>query len=430
MVKLPPHSHGFKLVTACLMAGLLAGCNSETKQGAAGDEPKPDDSVVIDTAGRLAISESGANALRVYDLDSGAVLQTHSLAHEPSALHASPGYRYALAIQRPQDQVQLIDGGIWQEDHLDHLHDYRESSRLLSYQISGVRPTHYEVHGGLAALFLDGLEAGNAPSGAQVLSESSILSSRPEASLQLAQPMHGTAEPRGDYLLTTWRAAGTTSTLPERVELYRRQGAGYQFVQRFDTPCPGLHGSYSNQRYSAFGCTNGVLLVEQNGDTFTARKLAYPSGLASGVRIGTVLGHDTQTGFVGIASPGYLFDIDPVANQIRTIAWADGRTQRSVKFDRRGKTLMVLDDLGSLHLLDASAGWSRRGTLPVVGSMPAAAPFPSMTVNQARDLAYVADPTGKQIAVVDVQRAAIHTRLALNFSPNGLIWLGIRREAK
>lgn len=424
---------GKTLALACLMAGILGGCNSETQQGATtpGDTGvKPDETVAIDTAGRLAISENGSTALRVYDLDNGAVLQTHTLAHAPNALYASPGRRYALAVQRLQDQIQLIDGGIWQENHVDHLHDYRESSRLLSFQLNGVRPTHYEIHDQLAAVFMDGLATSNAPASVQMISDAGILASRTEANLSLAAPMHGTAEPRGDYLLATHRTEDATGTLPNRVELYRRQGAGYQFVQRFDAPCPDLHGSYSNARHSVFGCSDGVLAVEQNGDQFSARKLANPAGLATGVRIGTLTGHKSHRGFLGIAAPGHLFDVDPAANQIRPIAWAEGRTQRGVQFDRRGRTLMVLDDLGSLHLLDAGAGWAKRGALPVVAAMPTESPFPSITANLARDLAYVADPAGRQLTVVDPQRAAIHARLALNFAPMGLTWLGIPREAQ
>ncbi|PHV13440.1 hypothetical protein [Chitinimonas sp. BJB300] len=418
------------LIFACIVAGLLAGCNSETRQGKSEKTKLLEKSVSPYTAGRLAISESGATTLRVYDLDSGNVVQTYPLAHAPSALYASPGRRYALAIQRVQDQIQLVDGGIWQEDHVDHLHDYRESSRLLSYQITGVRPTHYEIHDKLAAVFMDGLVASNAPAGAQLISDASILASRSEANLTLPLSMHGTAEPRGDFLLTTYRPANSAGTLPNQVELYRRQSNGYQFVQRFETPCPELHGSYSNTRYTAFGCSDGVLVVEQKGEQFSARKLANPTDMATGVRIGTIAGHKASNSFVGIASPGYLFDIDPVASQIRTIAWAGDRTQRGVHFDRQGTTLAVLDDLGNLHLLDAKTNWTKRAVLPVVSTMPLARPFPSITANLARDLLYVADPAGRQITVVDPLRAAVHSRVALNFAPMGLTWLGIPREAQ
>lgn len=412
-------------LAALLLLSLLAACNSETQQGKPSADAGHDDDHASSTLGRLAISEAGATALRVYDLDKQAVAQSFTLAYAPSALYASPDRRYALAIQRTQDAVQIVDGGVWQEDHGDHLHDYAEAPRLLSYQINGVRPTHYETHDRLAALFMDGLVSSNSPAGVVTLSDASVAASRPEATLTLDKPMHGTAEPRGEYLLTTYRAPDNTDTLPSQVELYRRQGSSYQFVQRFDPPCPGLHGSYSNAHYSAFGCSDGVLLIHQDGANFTASKLANPADIGTGVRIGTITGHHEQARFVGIASPGHLFEIDPDKATITRINWATGRMQRGVAFDRHGKQLLVLDDQGSVHVLDSAAAWAKRSSLSVIASMPTASPFPSLAVSQSDDLAYLADPAGRQIAVIDIAQASLRAPLPLNFSPMGLTWLGI-----
>lgn len=122
-----------------------------------GGVPAEDDheheNVFIDTAGRLAIAEAGSATLRILDLDSGAVEASYTMDNEPSAVYASPGGRYAVVVQRLQDRVQFVDGGIWQEDHGDHQHDYKQSSRLLGWRLTGARPTHYDVQAGVQAAF-------------------------------------------------------------------------------------------------------------------------------------------------------------------------------------------------------------------------------------------------------------------------------------
>ncbi len=420
----PPHPPipRRRLLAAALSATLLlAAC------GGGSNSDDHDDDHHVDTLGRLVIAD-GSTTVRVLDLDTGTVAQNFTLDHAPSALYASPGQRYALAVQRTQDQVQFIDGGIYQEDHGDHLHDYKRNPALVNWRLSGVRPTHYEVHGNLGAFFMDGLEASSLPAQAVVFTEAGIEARQTLATLTLPRAMHGTAEPRGNFLLTTYRDAGSESTLPTQVELYQRNGSGYSFVQRFDDTCPGLHGSYSNEGHSAFGCTDGVLVVTQDGNSFSARKLPNPVDLDPGVRIGTLTGHPERANFIGIASPGHFFDIDPVAGTLTRIDWAEGRTRRAHAMDADGRHLLILDDQGTLHVLDGNAGWAVRATLPAITSMPTAAPFPAIVVNRAADRAYLSDPNGARIVVVNLETAALATPIALNFNPTLLTWVGIERH--
>jgi hypothetical protein len=411
------------LLAAALSATLLlAAC------GGGSNSDDHDDDYHIDTLGRLVIAD-GSPTVRVLDLDSGTVVQNFTLDHAPSALYASPGQRYALAVQRTQDQVQFIDGGIYQEDHGDHLHDYKRNPSLLNWRLGGVRPTHYEVHGHLGALFMDGLDASNLPAEAVVLTDASLAAGQALARLTLPRAMHGTAEPRGNFLLTTYREAGSETTLPSQVELYQRSDdSGYSFVQRFETPCPRLHGSYSIASHSAFGCSDGVLVVTQDGSNFSARKLPNPVDLDPGVRIGTIIGHPERANFIGIASPGHFFDIDPVAGTLTRINWAQGRTRRAHAMDAKGRHLLILDDQGTLHVLDGNAGWAVRATLPAITSMPTAAPFPTIAVNRAAHRAYLSDPNGSRIVVVDLETASLAAPIALNFNPTLLTWVGIERH--
>ena len=131
----------------------------------------------ISTQGRLALTEKVAAALYVFDLDRHTVEARHALPAAVSEVYASPGRRYAMAVQRPQGVVSFVDGGIWQEDHGDHLHDYRQGSTLLTWQLQGVNPTHVnETAQGTTAIFMDGTSSATPQVNAavQVVSDASI----------------------------------------------------------------------------------------------------------------------------------------------------------------------------------------------------------------------------------------------------------------
>ena len=114
-------------LAAALVLAIAAGCGGSSSN----DHDHAHGQTRVDTSGRLSIAESKVAALHVFDLDSNQVEARHVLKAPASAVYASPGKRYALAIQRNDDRVQLVDGGIWQEDHGDHMHDYKQGSKLL-----------------------------------------------------------------------------------------------------------------------------------------------------------------------------------------------------------------------------------------------------------------------------------------------------------
>ncbi|WP_019561705.1 hypothetical protein [Caldimonas manganoxidans] len=69
-----------------------------------------------------------------------------------------------------------------------------------------------------------------------------------------------------------------------------------------------------------------------------------------------------------------------------------------------------------------------RARLPAIASMPTAAPFPAIAVNRAANRAYLSDPNGARIVVVDLDTATLATPIALNFNPTLLTWVGIERH--
>lgn len=421
---------------AALAATLaLAACGG----GVPAEDEHDHGDVFIDTAGRLAIAEIGAPTVRIVDLDSNAVEASYAMDNEPSALYTSPGGRYAVVVQRLQDRVQFIDGGIWQEDHGNHLHDYKQGSRLLGWRLTGPRPTHYDVQAGVqAAFFFDG-NASVAPpqtSAVRLLTDAAIGAGAAAAALDLSFAIHGLAEPVGDKLLTVSRANDAPDTLPTHLEFYRRSGNVYSYVRQIPARCDGMHGSFSSGSHTVVGCLNGMLRVrhisatEVDGGTF----IATPS------RVGTVAGHPRLPDrFIGMGNAGTapnqttrFYALDATTGTVQEIVpsgWTEGRLRRAHAFDRTGTRFFVLDDQGTLYVLQwTGSGWTTAARLPgTVPAMPAAAPWPAFAANGARDQVYLTDPVARQLIVLAAATGAVSERRNLSFAPRTLAWVGITR---
>ena len=423
------------VLTTLAAATLLVAC------GGGGDaDDARDVAVTIDTAGRLALTETNTKALRVHDLDSNTVQATHQLDNVPSALYTSPGGRYAVAFQRSQDLVQFVDAGVWQEDHVAHLHDYKEASKLMGFKLTGSKPTHYDVQEGKqAAVFMDG-DATVTPvqnAGVRLITESSIASGQVVASMNLGFSIHGLGEPVDNKLLTVSRAADAPNTLPTHLNLYQRSGSSYTFDRQLATRCDGMHGSYSSGSYTVAGCIDGVFLVKHTSATaVTDQKVITP------LRVGTLAGHPKLPGhFIGVASevvvaPAsvttrfYAINGDAASStELVPTGWATGSIRRAHGFDRSGTRFYVLDNLGALNVFQRQGNaWVNAIRISgAVPSMPTAAPWPVITANGARDEVYITDPTAKQLVVLNSNTNAIAARRDLGYTPSNAVWLGIKR---
>lgn len=429
---------GGRWATWVAAALLVAACG-----GGVDDEAHDDDhdEVTIDTAGRLALSEAGSPTLRLHELDAGGSVEaTHTLDHVPSSLYASPKGRYVVAMQRPQDQVQFVDGGLWQEPHGDHDDDMRAASRVMPWRLAGVRPTHYDLQAGRqAAIFLDG-NGGATPAqaaGVRTLTDAGIGEGRALASLDLAAPLHGLSQPVDDKLLAPVRAADAPDTLPTHLALHLRDGAGYRFVRQLPTRCDGMHGGASTGTTSVVGCLDGLLLVRHP----TAATVDDGRKLATPLRVGTVVGHASLPDqYFGIATegtaPGPLttrfYAVDGAAGSTTEFVpqgWSTGRVRRAHAFDRSGERFFVLDDQGTLIVSQRRGSlWTPLARVPgVVAAMPAAAPFPVLVANGARDELYLTDPVARQVVVIDSRSGSVSARRDLGYTPALAAWVGIPR---
>uniref|UniRef100_A0A486XTZ4 5-methyltetrahydrofolate--homocysteine methyltransferase n=1 Tax=Rheinheimera sp. BAL341 TaxID=1708203 RepID=A0A486XTZ4_9GAMM len=444
----------FSLVALLVASSLLSGCGDSTTNIVEKDPIAVDDDHDhdhdhehddISTAGRLVISAKDSNLVSVYELEDGALLDTFAVADTPSALAASPAKRYALVVQRTTDRVEFIDGGLFQEDHVDHLHDYQQAPALSSFVLSDSRPTHITSNDSQTAVFFDGDVNSSTPAAVAVITDADITTdSNGYPVLNYSIHMHGAAQARGDYLFSTIRDANSATTLPDQVGLYHAHDDHFHEEMVFAETCPNLHGSAQNAHVIAFGCTDGVLVITQEGETFTASKIANTDDFTGTMRIGTLVGADHAEHLVGFAGSS-MFAIHAEDGEMDLVDWqgTEGASIVGYGFADKGEKFVLLDNQGYVTILSYH-GHEHDGaaeepafefaakvqlTSADVSTMPSGSRF-EIAISASDDKVYVTNPIDSTLLTVDIADAEVVATKQLNFMPHKLVWLGIAEAAE
>ena len=446
----------FSLVALLVATSMLAACGDSTtniveKEPIAVDDDHDDDHDhdhdEISSAGRLVISAKDSNLVSVYELEDGSLLDTFAVADTPSALAASAGKRYALVVQRTTDRVEFVDGGLFQEDHVDHLHPYQQAPALSSFVLSDSRPTHITSTDSQTAVFFDGDAASSTPAAVAVITDADITTdSNGYPVLNYSIHMHGAAQARGEYLISTLRDADSATTLPDKVALYHGHDDHFDEELIFDELCPGLHGSAQNANFISFGCTDGVLLIAQDGDTFTASKLENTEDFSDSMRIGTLIGDMHADHFVGFAGAS-MFAIHAEDGEMELVDWQSSEEAGVIGygFADKGEKFVLLDNQGYLTILhyhghehegaataaeEAAFEFAAKVQLTSadLSTMPTGSRF-ELAISASDDKAYVLNPIDSSLLTVDLKDAEVVTTKQLNFVPHKLVWLGIAEPA-
>ncbi|WP_417706345.1 5-methyltetrahydrofolate--homocysteine methyltransferase [Rheinheimera aquimaris] len=446
-----------KLSLAALLVSvsLLSACGDSTtniveKDPIADDGDDHDhDHDDISTVGRLVISAKDSNLVSVYELEDGALLDTFAVADTPSALAASATKRYALVVQRTTDRVEFVDGGLFQEDHVDHLHDYQQAPALSSFVLSDSRPTHITSNDSQVAVFFDGDAATGTPAALAVLTDADITTdSNSYPVLNYSTHMHGAAQARGEYVLSTIRDANSATTLPDKVGVYHAHDDHFDEELVFDELCPGLHGSAQNEHVIAFGCTDGVLVINQQDATFNASKIANTDDFSGTMRIGTLVGAEHAEHLVGFAGAS-MFAIHAEDGEMELVDWqgTEGASLVGYGFADGGEKFVLLDNQGYLTILNYHGhehgheheGAAEEPAFEIAGkvqlttadasTMPEGSRF-ELAISASDDKVYVTNPIDSTLLTVDIADAEVVATKQLNFVPHKLVWLGIAAPAE
>lgn len=411
------------------LALALVGCGdsettiTELAPTPAEEEHNHDDHEAELAKGRLAIADTEQALVHIFDLDKNALVDSIAITNPAEYLYASPENRYAVAVQRTFDTVEFIDGGLWQEAHGDHFDQHADSPNLTSFSLFDVKPTHFVPRGEQVAIFFDGNKETGANAALSLLSDESIANEKIIAHHEFATYMHGTAEIRDEFVLTTLRESDAESSLPAQVAVFEVHGDHFHQEQIFETTCPALHGSFQTENHIAFACGDGVLAIAQQGELFTAQKIANPLEMPEGVRIGSLKGSAESDVMIGSSRAGF-FLVDLAAAQITPFNWQAEETLTSITygFDGHNEHMVILDNTGQLNVFSAENNWQLDSRIPVFSELAEDAE-PLIIASKAHDLIYIIN--GQEVTEIDLHGGVIVGHFDLDFTPGKAAWLGV-----
>ncbi len=380
-----------------------------------------DDSMV---GARLIVNDFESGTVHVIDLRSNEVIATFELTARPN-LYPSPNGRYAFAVQMTGGVTNVIDSGVSMVAHDDHFHAEFGRPALLGVDIPGSTPIHFVTHHDQIAIFNDG-------DGTASIFTQNYLFDPSEAIITVAtaRAHHGVAVPLGDVvLISSPNMEDMNSSLPIGVDVMNMDS---EILQSFPE-CPGLHGeaAYSDDGV-AFGCSDGVLLIERDGDAFVSRKIANPTANPD-LRTGTLYYVDGAQFLLGNYGRNAIVRIDPVAGESAVVLDAGQRIWRFQYHGEDPSKVVALTMDGNLHVIDIATG-EIEGTVQVVDPFTApasgrAAARPTFVTNG--HMVYVSEPLPGDIRAVDLETMAItDMRVFVGGKPANMAVFGMTAESE
>ncbi|AZZ99762.1 hypothetical protein [Pseudoalteromonas sp. R3] len=453
-----------KVLAAAVSAILLSACGgtdhqvSKTQQAVssdesvtegenkAGEETHDHDEEIKDVAGRLLVTSSESNVVNIYSAAEQSLIGSVGLTYAPQYAYGSENHRYAILVQREQGIVEFVDSGLYKEAHGDHFHNHEDAPGNVSLQLTSTKPTHVTVNEGGIAVFSDGDADTQKTASVAMFGEAQISGERSQVvKLNYSTHMHGAAQARGEYLISTLRDSESDSTLPSQIALYHAHDDHFDQDKVFDVTCPALHGSAQNDTTIAFGCGDGVAIITQQGESFSAAKVANPGSFTEGMRVGALKGHHAQEQFIASAS-NQLFMVHPEDGELEALEWqvTDNHRLSYFGFSHDGEHIVTLDSAGKLSILsghehEAEQSSEHQGehhwevahevvvTAADLKDMPKDHSF-SLALSYAEEAVFVTDPIAKQIKKYDLETGELVQTIELDVIPNKLVWLGIAKS--
>ncbi|MEJ5336195.1 MAG: hypothetical protein WHT26_02715 [Thermus sp.] len=359
-----------------------------------------------EVARRLVVADAKAPVVYVLDLKEGKEVARFSVpspVDRPGLLRALPGGQYALAVHRNSAHLSFIWGGLGLVDHGDHQDLRLEAPYVAATLATGPKPTHTAVQGHHLAVFHDG-------DGTVALFDLRRLGLDWRfRQIPTGRPDHGTLTPLGDLLLVGGSESG-------RLEVYTLEG---RRVLTLPEACPGLHGQAVVGRFAAFGCGDGLLLVEGVGQGVRSRKIPNPPGAPQGARVGRLVPLPEVGLMAGNFGQGLLF-LRPETGEV----WPLALPHRPLFFmPEEGRRVLVISAEGRLHRVDPLRGEVGPG-LPVIAPVPQGGATPPLAVGHG--VAYVADPAQGVVVEVDLKEFQAKRRFAVGGAPAALALLEVK----
>lgn len=369
------------------------------------------------TPHRLAVADGEAAVVHLLDVASGAVLASYDLAGA-ARVYTGPDGGLLYAVQQSANQVNVIDSGLRLIPHDDHEDLDWEEPALLDFTLAGTQPVHFVSHDEQIAIFNDG------DGTAMIFTETAVRENGPVQTIDSGRPHHGVAVPLDDVVIISLPdPEDAAAALPVGVTV--RTLAGEVVATLAD--CPGLHGEASlSHDVAAFGCSDGVLMVERTADGWQSTKILNPTENPNNARVGTLAYNEAADLLVGNLSRDGIVLIDRAAGTMTTVTlpaplWAFALSP----YDPHVIVALALD--GALYTIDGETG-------AVVGSVAVVDAFEPPQQDEhnalrpallaAGDMAYVSNPATGEVIEVHLAELAVERRLAVAGAPVTLAAVG------
>lgn len=257
-----------------------------------------------------------------------------------SALYTTESGRFAGIIHRTDNTVETFDSGF--ENHGDHI-DIKGTPKFGALTGQSLLPTHFKSKLGELLTFNDG--DGTLSVGKE--SEVHTIGAKFKTINTGLLAHHGAMASfkNGTYAITE-KDNSITGTLPEKVKIIDNTGKTL-FASKLVTK--GIHGNATDGTYAVFGSSDGVLVVESNGNQ---KLIAFPVDFGT-AWFGTILETDYAGKFVGFTAAKGAYLIDVVSNTIKPILENTKIMQCKVGYNH--KKLGILLHSGEFRLFDLNS---------------------------------------------------------------------------
>ncbi|RNL82634.1 hypothetical protein [Halostreptopolyspora alba] len=377
---------------------LLAGCGAGAERTADNEEATPHGYVegaeeTAEPQWRLVMAETDSGALRMLD----------PVTEEVSEVGEVPGVREATTDGRfvylgTGTTATVFDSGTWTVDHGDHAHYYRAESDLVGQTDAG---------GGLRVAKDSAITALISDGGASVLDRGAL---EDDGEITEVASVDGAAAlALGERLLV----AGAEGA--EAVRVLDREGG--QAKAGIDQDCPDPEGQASTGRGAVFGCSDGALVVTEDGGEFSAERVPYPDDTEP---VRSLDHRPTTPVLAGENSDGEVWVLD-IAEEAWTRIDTDGPAL-AVSAAGERMPVLVLGEDGALSSHDPESGEEIART-ELIEPPDGDAPKPRVWIDTSR--AYVNDPVGRVVHEIDYNDdLRVARTFELDFRPDLMVETG------
>ncbi|MGF1710248.1 hypothetical protein L4C37_06645 [Vibrio kagoshimensis] len=422
-----PGFFGKRTLLTLSIAAFISGCSDgENKADTGTQDSQPDHQE--ENVSRVVISEAGSNNVYVLNANSFETLGQFALLNAPSGLKTSPDGRYALALQRSQDTVEIIDSGVYAETHGDHFHLHADEPVLLSDTYTSPAPTHYDLADHKTALFFDGNAEAGLNAELKILDDATIAGASQIASYSFTYAMHSTAQIFGEHVFTGIKSDPAVDGLPDQVAALELHGDHFHGPTVANVTCPSLHGSAQSETQVAFACDDGVVVISDPGVTPQYTKIVNPTSLEAGSRFGKVLGFKNSDKLLFVSRSLQAFQLNQGA--LEEISWKETNEEGYLTYASTESAFLVLSSTGKLKVFDPSTSFTQSAEVQLWETVPTLAEGQkfSISYDKRSHHVYVTDPTNKVILEVELHEQPTVKTHQLSFVPGLITWAGTTKE--